>query len=150
MLVVLGVDPLAGEVGEGLGGLREPGVVEGGARLEAPREQLRDLAGEGEVEDRALLEAVFPGGSITGAPKLRAMEIIDALEAAPRGIYTGAIGYLAPDGAISTSIAIRTAQIVGGEVRFGVGGGIVADSAPSAEWAETQVKARALSAALQG
>lgn len=100
------------------------------------------------LTDEALLAALFPGGSITGAPKLRAMELIDALEGQPRGLYTGAIGYLTPDGGLMTSIAIRTAQIVQDELRFGVGGGIVADSDPTREWEETQVKARALAAAL--
>lgn len=93
---------------------------------------------------------LFPGGSITGAPKLRAMEIIDALEDAPRGVYTGAIGYVTPEGSARTSIAIRTAQIARGEIRFGVGGGIVADSIPDREWEETEIKARALTEALTG
>lgn len=102
-------------------------------------------------EDASLdivMRALFPGGSITGAPKLRAMEIIDALEDAPRGVYTGAIGYVTPGGSVRASIAIRTAQIREGEVRFGVGGGIVADSRPDREWEETEIKAAALSAAL--
>ncbi len=101
------------------------------------------------VGEQDLLTALFPGGSITGAPKLRAMEIIDSLEAAPRGLYTGSIGYLTPDGGLMTSIAIRTAQISQGELRFGVGGGIVADSQPEREWQETQVKAQALTRALK-
>lgn len=102
------------------------------------------------VQEKDLLQALFPGGSITGAPKLRAMEIIDELEAAPRGLYTGAIGYLTPDGGLMTSIAIRTAQISQGQLRFGVGGGIVADSDADREWQETQVKAQALARALRG
>ncbi len=97
-----------------------------------------------------IVEALFPGGSITGCPKLRAMEVIDRLEDAPRGVYTGAIGYITPEGSMRTNIAIRTAQISRGEVRFGVGGGIVADSKPDLEWEETLVKAKALSAALVG
>lgn len=97
-----------------------------------------------------ILAALFPGGSITGAPKLRSMEVIDLLEAAPRGVYTGTIGYICPDGSMRTSIAIRTAQIVDGSVRFGVGGGIVADSVPEREWDETVLKAQALSKALVG
>ncbi len=101
------------------------------------------------VQDKDLLQALFPGGSITGAPKLRAMEIIDGLEDAPRGLYTGAIGYLTPDGGLMTSIAIRTAQISQGELRFGVGGGIVADSNAEREWQETQIKAQALARALR-
>jgi anthranilate/para-aminobenzoate synthase component I len=97
-----------------------------------------------------IMRALFPGGSITGAPKLRAMETIDVLEGEARGVYTGAIGLLLPDGSARASIAIRTAQLVRGEARFGVGGGIVADSDPDREYEETLVKARALSAALRG
>lgn len=94
--------------------------------------------------------ALFPGGSITGAPKLRAMEIIDTLEEGPRGVYTGMIGYLRPSGSIRASIAIRTAQVVRGEVRLAVGGGIVVDSLPEREWEETMLKAAALEDALRG
>jgi para-aminobenzoate synthetase component I len=95
-------------------------------------------------------EALFPGGSITGAPKLRAMEIIDDLEGEARGLYTGSVVALHGDGSITASIAIRTAEIAAGELRFGVGGGIVVDSVPEDEWEETKVKARALSEALAG
>lgn len=95
-------------------------------------------------------EALFPGGSITGAPKLRAMEVIDDLEGEARGLYTGSIVALHGDGSVTASIAIRTAEIARGEVRFGVGGGIVIDSFPEDEWEETKVKARALSEALAG
>jgi para-aminobenzoate synthetase component 1 len=98
----------------------------------------------------AAMRALFPGGSITGVPKLRAMEVIDRLENDARGVYTGAIVYLAPNGSARASIAIRTAQIARGEVRFGVGGGIVADSDPEAEWTETIVKSDALGEALRG
>lgn len=97
-----------------------------------------------------LLASLFPGGSITGAPKLRAMEVIDALEGDARGAYTGAIAYVTPEGSARASVAIRTAQIAGGMVRFGVGGGIVADSIPESEWAETELKAKVLTAALRG
>lgn len=100
------------------------------------------------VSAEQIFEVLSPGGSITGAPKLRAMEIIDELEGEPRGVYTGAIGYVTPGGSIRTSIAIRTAQIVDGKVRFGVGGGIVHDSVPEREWEETELKAVALSRAL--
>ncbi|NJK88835.1 MAG: hypothetical protein HC923_05145 [Myxococcales bacterium] len=96
-----------------------------------------------------IFEALFPGGSITGAPKLRAMEIIDDLECDARGVYTGSILALSPLGAVA-NIAIRTAEIVRGEVRFGVGGGIVSDSDPDTEWHETEVKAVALTNALLG
>ncbi|MCK6546837.1 anthranilate synthase component I family protein [Myxococcota bacterium] len=102
------------------------------------------------VDLERVMRALFPGGSITGVPKLRAMEVIDALEGRARGIYTGAIAYVTPSGSARASIAIRTAEVAGGEVRFGVGGGIVADSVPSREWEETVLKARALTAALAG
>jgi aminodeoxychorismate synthase component I len=95
-----------------------------------------------------LLRATFPGGSITGAPKIRAMQIIEELEPVRRGPYCGAIGYLAPDGTIRLNIAIRTIIAQGGEFHVPVGGGIVADSDPQAEYEETLVKARAMFAAL--
>jgi anthranilate/para-aminobenzoate synthase component I len=95
-----------------------------------------------------LLRATFPGGSITGAPKIRAMEIIDELEPVRRGPYCGAIGYVASDGSIEFNIAIRTMIAKNGLVHVPVGGGIVADSEPEAEYEETLVKARAMFAAL--
>jgi para-aminobenzoate synthetase component 1 len=96
-----------------------------------------------------VLKAMFPGGSITGAPKIRAMEIIDELEPTARGVYTGAIGYLGVDGTVCLNIAIRTIIINGGRALVQTGGGIVADSDPQAEWEETITKARALLAGLQ-
>lgn len=106
----------------------------------------------GELErglDRVdLLAATFPGGSITGAPKVRAMEIIDELENSRRGPYTGSIGMLADEGCMELNIAIRTAVVSGGVVRVHVGGGIVADSAPEAEYEETLAKGRAIFSAL--
>jgi anthranilate/para-aminobenzoate synthase component I len=95
-----------------------------------------------------LVRATFPGGSITGAPKIRAMQIIDELEPDPRGAYCGAIGYLASDGTMEFNIAIRTLIIHDRQVHIPVGGGIVADSDPASEFEETLVKARALFAAL--
>ncbi|MDF1521496.1 MAG: aminodeoxychorismate synthase component I [Trueperaceae bacterium] len=97
----------------------------------------------------ALLSALFPCGSITGAPKRRTMELIGALEGGPRGAYTGAIGYALPTdaGAIaeaSFSVAIRTLVVKAGEGRLGVGGGIVVDSEAADEWAEVATKARFL------
>ena len=89
----------------------------------------------------ALLDATFPGGSITGAPKIRAMEIIEELEPVPRGPYCGAFGYLGANGAIELAIAIRVAVQVGDELRVHVGGGIVADSDIDAEFDETEAKA---------
>ncbi|MEQ8283791.1 MAG: aminodeoxychorismate synthase component I [Parvibaculum sp.] len=89
-----------------------------------------------------LLAACFPGGSITGAPKLRAMEIVAELEPTARGPYCGAIGYLGADGTMDTSIAIRTMTVKNRRVTFQAGGGIVADSDPAAEYEETLAKAR--------
>jgi para-aminobenzoate synthetase component I len=95
-----------------------------------------------------LLRAAFPGGSITGAPKVRAMQIIAQLEPTQRGVYCGSIGYLSVTGALDTSIVIRTYLLLGDEVYFQVGGGIVADSDPEQEYRETLDKARGLIAAL--
>jgi para-aminobenzoate synthetase component 1 len=90
----------------------------------------------------ALLRATFPGGSITGAPKVRAMELIDELEPARRGPYCGAFGYFGAQGAFDLAIAIRIGVLRGNELRVHVGGGIVADSDPAAELAETELKAK--------
>ena len=95
------------------------------------------------------LRAMFPGGSITGAPKVRAMEIIEELEPTKRGLYTGSIGYLGFNGNIDLSIVIRTFLVRDNGAYFQVGGGIVADSSPEAEYQETMDKARALIEALQ-
>jgi para-aminobenzoate synthetase component 1 len=91
-----------------------------------------------------LLRAAFPGGSITGAPKLRAMEVIAELEPSRRGVYCGSIGYWSVTGELDTSIAIRTAVVQEGRVYFSAGGGIVADSDPGQEYTETLDKARAM------
>ena len=90
------------------------------------------------------LAATFPTGTLTGAPKVRAMEIIDELEPVKRGIYGGAVGYLSWDGNMDMAIAIRTAVIKDGKVHVQAGAGVVADSKPEAEWEETMSKARAL------
>jgi anthranilate/para-aminobenzoate synthase component I len=95
-----------------------------------------------------LLRATFPGGSITGAPKIRAMQIIEELEPVRRGPYCGAIGYVAPDGTMEFNVAIRTMILKDGMVHVPVGGGIVADSDPREEYEETLVKSRAMLAAL--
>src|SRR2546430_705228 len=95
-----------------------------------------------------LLRATFPGGSITGAPKVRAMEIIRELEPWPRERYTGAFGFLDPRGDLELALAIRTATVSGGVVRYHAGGGIVADSDPERELAETWLKTAALRRAL--
>jgi para-aminobenzoate synthetase component 1 len=89
-----------------------------------------------------LLAASFPGGSITGAPKIRAMEILEGLEPVRRGPYTGAIGWIGPDGAMQTSIVIRTFVADGRRLTLHVGGGITWKSDPAAEWDETVTKAR--------
>ena len=96
-----------------------------------------------------VVKAVFPGGSITGAPKIRAMEIIDELEPTDRGVYTGSIGWIGLDGTVCLNIAIRTVIIADHMAFAPAGGGIVADSGPHAEWEETITKARALLAGIQ-
>jgi para-aminobenzoate synthetase component 1 len=100
---------------------------------------LREDVGPAEV-----IRAIFPGGSITGAPKIRAMQIIDELEPTRRGLYTGAIGYFGRNGTSAFNIAIRTAIFEGDRVSYQVGGGIVADSDPEAEYEETLHKGRGL------
>ncbi|MFN8547568.1 MAG: anthranilate synthase component I family protein [Candidatus Eisenbacteria bacterium] len=95
-----------------------------------------------------LLAATFPGGSVTGAPKLRAMEILADLERSPRFVYTGALGWIDDRGDGELNLAIRTLWLDDGVAHFGVGGGIVADSTPEGEWRETEDKARALRRAL--
>lgn len=105
--------------------------------------RLREDAGPAE-----LIRATFPGGSITGAPKIRAMTIIDELEPVSRGPYTGAIGAFGFDGGLSLSIAIRTIVLAGGTASFHAGSGIVADSDPAAEYEEVLDKARAMAKAL--
>jgi para-aminobenzoate synthetase component 1 len=94
------------------------------------------------------LRAIFPGGSITGAPKIRAMEILAALEPVRRGVYTGAMGLLALDGRMDLSIAIRTAVLKDGRAHYGTGAGITLSSDAEAEWLETEDKARAFRNAL--
>jgi para-aminobenzoate synthetase component 1 len=101
------------------------------------RARLRPGVGFGE-----LLQATFPPGSVTGAPKLRAMEILEDLEAARRGIYTGAIGWFGPGDACHLNVAIRTLTLVRGVARFNAGGGITAASDPAREYEESLDKAR--------
>ena len=97
-----------------------------------------------------LLAASFPGGSITGAPKIRAMEILEGLEPVRRGPYTGALGWFGPDGAMQTSILIRTFVADGRRLTLHVGGGITYQSDPAAEWDETVAKARGPLGAIGG
>ena len=103
------------------------------------RGQLRD-----EVSPGAAIAAVFPGGTITGCPKVRCMEIIDELEASPRGAYTGSVGYLNLDGSLDLNILIRTMVKRGNEITFRAGAGIVADSEPQAELQEARAKAEGM------
>jgi anthranilate synthase component 1 len=108
---------------------------------------------EGEVDQALtpmeLLRATFPAGTVTGAPKVRAMEIIDELEPERRGVYAGAVGYLGFNGNLDLAIAIRTGVVKGGELHVQAAAGIVADSIPESEWLETRNKARALLAAAE-
>jgi len=95
-----------------------------------------------------LLRSAFPTGSVTGAPKVRAMEVIEELEPTRRGVSMGSIGYFGPDGSMQLSVAIRTMTILDGVAHFNVGGGIVADSNASDEYRESLLKARPLLSAL--
>ena len=97
-----------------------------------------------DVSAMDVLRATLPAGTLSGAPKVRAMEIIDELEPVKRGIYGGAVGYLSWNGNMDTAIAIRTAVIENGQLHIQAGAGIVADSVPSSEWDETMNKGRAI------
>ena len=105
--------------------------------------ELRDGA-----DDADLVRATFPPGSVTGAPKSRAVEIIARYESRPRGTYTGAVGFVSPMWGLEFNVAIRTFEIAGGSYRLGVGGGITADSVPMREWRECLDKAAPLLAAV--
>ncbi len=102
----------------------------------------------GELQDGMdaidVLRATLPAGTVSGAPKVRAMEIIDELEPHKRGIYSGAVGYIGWNGNLDTAIAIRTAVLIGDRVYVQAGAGLVADSVPSTEWHESMAKARAI------
>ncbi|MEV5719466.1 aminodeoxychorismate synthase component I [Amycolatopsis mediterranei] len=96
------------------------------------------------VSDADLLSATFPPGSVTGAPKIRALDLIASLESCGRGVYTGAIGLVSPVAGLELNVAIRTFEIAGDSIALGVGGGITADSDPEAEWQECLHKAAPL------
>lgn len=101
------------------------------------------------VGPQEILDATFPPGSVTGAPKIRAIEIIEELEQHPRGVYCGALGYISRDGGLSLAVAIRTAIVRHGRVCYWAGGGIVEASDPDAEVAETELKARVFLEAME-
>lgn len=111
--------------------------------VSAVRATLRDGVGVA-----GLLRACWPPGSMTGAPKVRAMEIIEALEPVQRGFYSGSVGYVSNDGSMDLSVVIRSAVLAGERLMLQLGGGIVADSEPAAEWAETLAKGGRLTAVL--
>jgi anthranilate synthase component I len=96
-----------------------------------------------------LLRATFPAGTVSGAPKIRAMQIIEELEGLPRGPYAGGVGYFGYNGSVDTCITIRTIWMVGGAAHIQAGAGLVADSDPETEWHETMHKARALGVAIE-
>ncbi|MFT6559355.1 MAG: anthranilate synthase component 1 [Sneathiella sp.] len=108
---------------------------------------------EGDIQDGLTaidaLKAGFPAGTVSGAPKVRAMEIIDELEKSKRGVYAGAVGYFSANGSMDTCIALRTAVVKDGKIYIQAGGGVVADSDPEAEYQETVNKAKALVRATQ-
>jgi para-aminobenzoate synthetase/4-amino-4-deoxychorismate lyase len=134
-----------------LGRVCEPGSIEVTALAEPrPHTGVWHLVSEVEGDlrdglgDGALVRATFPPGSVTGAPKVAAMDVISELESTPRGAYTGAIGFASPAWGLELSVAIRTFEVRGRRIRLGVGGGIVADSDPATEAEELAVKARPL------
>lgn len=99
---------------------------------------------DAELPNSALLDAAFPPASVTGTPKVRALEVIEELEQEPRDVYCGAVGMASPVAGVELNVAIRTLEHDGDELRFGVGGGITADSDPEAEWHECLTKAAPL------
>jgi len=106
--------------------------------------ELRD-----DVDALDALYACFPAGTVSGAPKVRAMEIVEELERSARGVYAGAVGYLDYRGDLDTCIAIRTVVVCGGQAHVQAGAGIVYDSVPASEYEETANKARALLEAIK-
>ena len=139
-----------------LGRVATPGSVRVPAMVRPERHAVWHLVSDvvghvgHDVPHSALLRATFPPGSVTGAPKVRAIEIAAELEPTSREAYTGAIGHASPDGTLELNVAIRTFEIAHDRVWLGVGGGIVADSTPEGEYAELLVKARPLVDAIGG
>jgi para-aminobenzoate synthetase/4-amino-4-deoxychorismate lyase len=139
-----------------LGRVSTPGTVRVPALVRPERHAVWHLVSDvvghvgHDVSDESLLRATFPPGSVTGAPKVRAMEIAAELEPTSREAYTGAIGHRSPDGTLELNVAIRTFEIANGRIWLGVGGGIVADSTPDGEYAELLVKAEPLIQAIGG
>lgn len=135
-----------------LGKVCRPGTVEASGLFETQtyptlHQMVSTVRGELRQETRLyeLFRAIFPSGSITGAPKLRAMQLIDELETSPRGVYTGAIGFMLPGGRTAFNVAIRTIELSGQKGLYGTGSGIVWDSDPRREYRECLLKARILS-----
>ncbi len=140
-----------------LGRLCEPGTVRVDELMSVEsyahvHHIVSNVSGElrGDVTPIGALRAVFPGGTITGCPKFRCMQIIAELEGEGRGAYTGSLGYLTTDGRLDLNILIRTMTLTGGTAAFRAGAGIVADSDPERELEETRAKARGLLRALGG
>ncbi|MBK1879241.1 aminodeoxychorismate synthase component I [Pelagicoccus mobilis] len=140
-----------------LGRVCEPGSVRVDELFRLERyatviHQTADVSGtlENGVDAMACAKAMFPGGSITGAPKIRAMQVIDDLERGERGVYTGSIGYFDMSGRADLNIAIRTLRLAGNTLSYQVGGGVVWDSDPESEYEETLLKAKAMVKALHG
>jgi para-aminobenzoate synthetase/4-amino-4-deoxychorismate lyase len=135
-----------------LGRICEPGSIEASGLFETrtyPTLHQMVSTVRGELRDRTglqeLFRALFPSGSVTGAPKVRAMNLIRTLEKSPRGVYTGAIGFMLPEGRMAFNVAIRTIELEGGRGQYGTGSGIVWDSDPCQEYLECMLKARILS-----
>ena len=134
-----------------VGRVSQPGTVRVKSNYEIEYySHVMHIASQVEGEIRPGLDAVnamiagFPAGTVSGAPKIRAMQIIDELEPDRRGVYSGAIGYISAAGDLDTCIALRTAQVCDGQLHIQAGAGIVYDSDPQAEFEETQNKAMAL------
>jgi para-aminobenzoate synthetase/4-amino-4-deoxychorismate lyase len=139
-----------------LGRVSVPGSVRVPAMVRAERHAVWHLVSDvvghlaHDVSDADLLRATFPPGSVTGAPKVRAMQLVDELETTAREAYTGAIGHVSAAAGLELNVVIRTFELAAGRVWLGVGGGVVADSTPDREYAECLIKARPLIEAIGG